>query len=163
MEYVYVGRIITTHGLKGEVKIRSNFKYKEIAFKVGSYIYIGKTKEKHEILSYRKHQDYDMLILSSIDDISIAINYKQELVYLNKVDLILPDNEYLDEDLIGLDAYYNKQKIGKVKTITDQGHNNFVILLDTGKYIPKNNNFILKVDLTKQEIHFKNMEGLLWK
>ena len=49
MEYIYVGRIITTHGLNGEMKIRSNFKYKDQAFKVGNKIYIGLTREEHEI------------------------------------------------------------------------------------------------------------------
>ena len=40
MEYVYVGRIITTHGIKGEIKIRSNFKYKD---KVYQFMVNGQT------------------------------------------------------------------------------------------------------------------------
>ena len=29
MEYVYVGKLVNTHGLKGEVKLLSNFDYKD--------------------------------------------------------------------------------------------------------------------------------------
>ena len=33
MEYVYVGKLVNTHGLKGEVKLLSNFDYKDYYFK----------------------------------------------------------------------------------------------------------------------------------
>lgn len=39
MEYVYVGKLVNTHGLKGEVKLLSNFDYKDYYFK-RVYIYI---------------------------------------------------------------------------------------------------------------------------
>lgn len=161
MEYIYLGIIITTHGLKGEMKLRSNFKYKDQAFIIGKHLYIGKQKEKHQILSYRKHQDYDMVILDGISDIDMAIKYKQELVYVLKDEIVLDNFDYFNEDLIGLTAFYNNEKIGVVKSISDQGNNNIVILLDTNIFIPKNKHFILKVDLIKKEIYFKNMEGLL--
>lgn len=160
MEYIYIGRIITTHGLKGEMKLRSNFKFKEQVFKKGFKIYIGKDKELHEITSYRKHQEYDMIIVTDISDIDKAISYKQQLVYINKEDLDL-ENEYLDEDLIGLNAIYNNENIGIIESITDEGNNNIIIRLNNGKCIPRNSNFIDNVDLNKKEIIFKNLEGLL--
>lgn len=160
MDYVYVGRIITTHGLKGEVKVRSNFKFKDKVFIKGFKLYIGTNKEEHEILSYRKHKDYDMLVLTGIDDIDKAISYKQKLVFINRCDLVL-NEDYLDEDLIGLDGIYNDKNIGKVVEVLDQGNKNIVIKLDNGIYIPRNDNFILKVDFSKKIIIFKNLEGLL--
>lgn len=161
MDYVVVGRIITTHGLKGEMKIRSNFKYKDQVFSVGFSLYIGASKEYHKVLTYRIHKDYDMVIVSDIDDIDKAISYKQELVYVKKSDIKLGVNEYLDEDLIGLCAYYNNVKIGTILSITDEGNNNLVMRLDNGVIIPKNSNFIIDVDLDKKIINLKNVEGLL--
>ena len=161
MDYVVVGRIITTHGLKGEMKIRSNFKYKNQAFSVGSSLYIGASKEHHKVLTYRIHKDYDMVIVTDINDIDKAIPYKQELVYVKKSDIKLGLNEYLDEDLIGLQAYFNDTKVGTILSITDEGNNNLVMRLDSGKIIPKNNNFILKVDISKKIIYLKNVEGLI--
>ncbi len=160
MEYIYIGRIITTHGLKGEIKIRSNFQYKDKVFKKDFKFYIGKEKEEHIVLSYRPHKDYDMVILSNIDDIDKAIKYKQELVFINKDDLKL-NNEYLNEDLIGLKAIYKSKEIGIVKSITNEGNNNIVIRLDNNKIIPKDDNFIDNIDFNKKEIIFKNLEGLL--
>ncbi len=159
MDYVYVGRIITTHGIKGELKIRSSFEYKNKVFVVGQKLFIGENKECHEILSYRKHQEYDMVVLSDILDIDKAIGYKKELVYALKSDISLKNNEYLDSDLYGFTCFFNNEKIGIVKKITFEGRENFVIRLDSGIIIPKNNHFIESIDFDAKKIIFKNLEG----
>ena len=41
MDYVYIGKIVNTHGIKGELRIRSNFDKKDIVFKPGFTLYIG--------------------------------------------------------------------------------------------------------------------------
>ena len=163
MEYIYLGRLTNTHGIKGEVKIKSNFKYKDKVFKKGFNIYIGAGKEKHEIISYRPHKEYDMVVLKDLYDINLVLKYKNSLVFINKEDLNLSDKEYLNEDLIDCKCYYNTKLIGLVKDITDQGNGNEVIeIFDNKKiYIPKNKHFIEKVDIKNKEIYFKNVEGLL--
>ena len=164
MEYIYLGRLTNTHGIKGEVKIKSNFKYKEKVFKKGFYIYIGPNKEKHEIVSYRPHKEYDMVILKDLYDINLVLQYKNSLVFINKEDLSLNNNEYLNEDLIGCDCFYNKELVGTVKDITDQGNNNEVIEInnkDKKIYIPKNEHFIENLDIKNKEIKLKNVEGLI--
>ena len=40
MEYVYVGKITSTHGIKGELKIKSYFKYKDLVFKKNNFCHI---------------------------------------------------------------------------------------------------------------------------
>ena len=37
MEKVYLGKVTATHGIKGELKIKSNFTYKEKAFRIGNH------------------------------------------------------------------------------------------------------------------------------
>ena len=50
MEYVYVGKLVNTHGLKGEVKLLSNFDYKDYYFKKGIHFYIGDNKKKLQLV-----------------------------------------------------------------------------------------------------------------
>ena len=162
MKYIFIGKIITTHGIKGELKIRSNFKYKEKVFKVNNFLYFGKDKIPFKILSYRVHQNYDMLTFETLDDISKVIKYKQESVYFDREKLII-ENDYLDEDLIGLSAIY-KEELGFVTNIVDAGNGNLLFVVDNRFYVPKNDNFIEKVDLENKKIYFKDIEGLiLWK
>ena len=43
MEYIYVGKIVNTHGIKGEIRILSDFKYKNEIFKENFKLYNKKT------------------------------------------------------------------------------------------------------------------------
>lgn len=158
MEYICIGKIITTHGLKGEMKLRSLFEYKDKVFKVGNLLYFGDGFERHEILSYRHHQDYDMVIVNDIDTIDKAILYKQKKVYITRD--LLDEEDILNSDLIGLKVMFENSKIGYVLDVVDYG-NNVLLKLSNGKYIPKNNNFISKIDLKNKTIILQNVEGLL--
>ena len=164
MEYVYVGRIVTTHGIKGEIKIRSNFKYKDKVFVVGNTLYIGKNYEERKILSYRVHKDYDMVMLDGLDDIDKVIPYKNLLVFVSKDQLKLSYNQYVNEDFINMSVYFNNNFIGTVVSINDMGNGNDVFVIkDRNKtiYVPKNDNFIDVVDLKNNILLLKNVEGLV--
>lgn len=158
MNYIFLGKIITTHGLKGEMKIKSNFKYKDKVFNIGNFLYLGKEKRKLEIISYRVHQNYDMVIFKEYDDISKIIPLKGMSLYFNKEDYVF--SSYLDEELINLVCIYNNKEIGIVNDIIDAGSGNLLLVVNN-KYIPKNDNFIDKVDINNKKIYFKNLEGLL--
>ena len=93
MKYVLIGKIVNTHGLKGEVRILSDFKYKDRVFKIGMKIYIGKNKVCEEINSYRYHKIFDMITMCGYDNIDQILKYKGEYVFISRDDLILKDNE----------------------------------------------------------------------
>ena len=61
MEYIYIGKIVNTHGIKGEVRILSKFKYKSRIFCKYFKIYIGKSMNEEVISSYRPHKQFDMI------------------------------------------------------------------------------------------------------
>ena len=42
MKYIYVGKIVNTHALKGEVRIISNFEFKDRVFMPTNTLYIRK-------------------------------------------------------------------------------------------------------------------------
>ena len=60
--YIYLGKIVNTHGIKGEIRILSDFDYKDIVFKKDFKIYIGKDKQEETINTYRVHKNYDMIL-----------------------------------------------------------------------------------------------------
>ena len=87
MKYVLVGRLVNTHGLKGEVRILSEFKYKDRVFLPGMKIYIGKDKVCEEIVSYRHHKIFEMMIL--IRYLSIRENM---FLLIRKIFYLIPKN-----------------------------------------------------------------------
>ena len=60
MNKIIIGKYVNTHGIKGEIRIKSNFKYKDKVFKIGNKIIIDKP---YEIMSYRVHKGFDMVTL----------------------------------------------------------------------------------------------------
>ena len=58
MDYIYIGEIVNTHGLKGEVRLLSDFEYKKEAFIINKKIYVGKNKEELVIKSIYEKRGY---------------------------------------------------------------------------------------------------------
>lgn len=159
MEYVCIGKLVNTHGIKGEVKLLSNFEYKDKAFVVGMNFYIGEDKEKVTVNSYRHHKVFDMVTFKEYNYINDVLKFKNKLVYVLKPDLALDNNLILDRDYIGMNAYYEGVLVGKVKDIID--NNGYKLMLIGTKYVPFNKEFISSVSVTKNELILKNVEGLL--
>lgn len=159
MEYVCIGKLVNTHGIKGEVKLLSNFEYKDKAFVVGMNFYIGEDKEKVTVNSYRHHKVFDMVTFKEYNYINDVLKFKNKLVYVLKPDLALDNNSILDRDYIGMNAYYEGVLVGKVKDIID--NNGYKLMLIGTKYVPFNKEFISSVSVTKNELILKNVEGLL--
>lgn len=159
MEYVCIGKLVNTHGIKGEVKLLSNFEYKNKVFVVGMNFYIGEDKEKVTANSYRHHKVFDMVTFKEYNYINDVLKFKNKLVYVLKPDLALDNNLILDRDYIGMNAYYEGVLVGKVKDIID--NNGYKLMLIGTKYVPFNKEFISSVSVTKNELILKNVEGLL--
>ena len=152
MEYLNIGKIVNTHGIKGEVRILSSFSDKSI-FKPGNILYIN--NDALEITSYRVHKNYDMVTFKGINDINEVLKYKGMDVLIKRDDI---DN-FIIEDLIGYDVYTDKL-VGKIDRLI--ANIKYVILvLDNGSMIPYIDNFIEKVDNDNKIVYVKEIEGLI--
>ena len=140
MNYILIGKIVNTHGIKGELRIISDFPYKDRVFKKNFNIYIGK------------------------DKINEVLKYKGSLVYINRLDLKLNDNEYLECDLLDFNIIINNNIIGKLSSFENHNNNNKIIIVKNKEkeiLLPYNNNLIENINLDKKEITYKNIEGLI--
>ena len=156
MEKIYIGKYVKTHGIKGEIRIKSNFKYKNKVFVKGNKIYIGDLE--YIINSYRVHQDYDMVTLVGINNINDILILKGSNVYIDKSNLKLSNLEYLDEDLIGLDIYMGDYLKGKVDGIMNLSKNKKLLVIDN-KYVPFE--LIKDIDFKNKRILIEEVDGLL--
>ena len=163
MNYILIGKIVNTHGIKGELRIISDFPYKDRVFKNNFNIYIGKDKINEVINTYRHHKIFDMITLKNYNNINKVLKYKGSLVYINRLDLKLNDNEYLESDLLNFDIIINNNIIGKLSSFENHNNNKIIIVKNKEKEIllPYNNNLIENINLDKKEITYKNIEGLI--
>lgn len=162
MKYVLIGKIVNTHGLKGEVRILSEFRYKDRVFVPGMKIYIGKDKHEEEIVSYRHHKIFEMIMINGYNDIDEVLKFKGEYVFVNKEDIKLNEGEYLDEDIVGLKVVCDGEVKGIVRKIEKHSKNEILVIKneDNNYLIPYNFDIIENVDLKKREMIVKNILGL---
>lgn len=156
MDYIYIGKIVNTFGIKGEVKIVSDFYEKDKVFKSGFKLYISPMYIEEEILSTRVHKGYNLVLFKNYNNINDVLKYKDMGVYIKRSDLSLDKDEYLIEDLIGYDIYEEDKLLGKVDEVSK---NNSVLLKIKGDkvfYIPFIDEFIIKVDVESKKIITRN-------
>ena len=162
MNYIMIGKIVNTHGIKGELRLISDFKYKDKVFKKNFIIFIGKDKIKEKIVSYRKHKQFDMICLEGYTNINEVLKYKGLYVFINKNDLQLDSNCYLNDDLIGLDVFVDNNKIGKIDNIERNGKKELFVITTQGReyLVPYESFFIKKIDIDNNRMDINNIKGL---
>lgn len=161
MDYIYIGDLVNTHGIKGEVRILSNFKYKSNVFVKGNNLYVGKNKEKLVVNSYRKHKMFDLVTFLGISDINDVLIYKGDKVYINRDEVVI--DGYYNEDLIGLDVYGNEKYVGKVIDIVNNGIYDILVIDNNSikSLVPNISEFVLNVSLENHRIDINIIEGLI--
>lgn len=155
IKYINVGKIVNTHALKGEVRIISDFEFKDRVFIPNNVLYIGQFKDREVIETYRKHKQYDMVKFVGIDNINDVIKYKGASVFVNEEDLHLKEDEILTEELIGMNVYNENSLVGNITEYREDNGNKNIRVND--KLIPFNENFISKIDKQNREIHFHDI------
>jgi 16S rRNA processing protein RimM len=151
---IKIGKYVNTHGIKGEIRIISNFSRKDLVFIPSMNIYI-KDKE-YEIVSHRVHKQYDMLKLKDIDNINDIECLKNSDVYIDK-DAI--DIEYLAEDYIDYKVIFNDKEY-LIKRI-DENIKYKIIVLSDDSMIPFVDEYIENIDNKNKCIYVKNVGGLV--
>ncbi len=159
MKYIYIGKIVNTHALKGEVRIISNFEYKDRVFKKGTKVYIGQFKCEEEIETYRTHKQFDMVKFVGIDYINDVLKYKGDSVYIDESILNLNDFELLESEMTSM-VIYNKDKlIGKIEEYRNDNGNKVIKVNE--KFIPYNKDFIDRIDKQNKIIYMHDIEVFL--
>ncbi len=160
MEFIKIGKIVNTHGIKGELRIISDFDFKDRVFIKDMKIYIGKKKDEFTINSYRFHKIYDMITLTGYNNINDVEYLKGDFVYINEDDLKLNDGEIIKDKLIGFKVVIDNKNIGNITEILKTKAND-VIRVEKNILIPYVKEFIENIDKDNKTIYIKNVRGLL--
>ena len=89
MELVRIGKIVNTHGIKGELRILSDFEFKDKVFKKGVKVYVGKKKKEFIINSYRFHKIFDMVTFEGFNSLYDVEYLKGDFLFVFEEDLTL--------------------------------------------------------------------------
>lgn len=160
MEKVFVGKIVNTHGIKGEIKIKSDFERKTAVFKVGNLVIIN--DNTYEITAYRIHKGLDMITLKGFNDINQVLPFKGLNLFIDRDLLGLKDDEYILEDLIGMKVVLNNQELGIIEDYTNDINPLLFVKGEKDFCIPIKGDFIDHVDKGNHEIRVREeAKGLI--
>jgi 16S rRNA processing protein RimM len=161
-----IGKIINTHGLKGEIKIYPLTDEPE-RFGLLKEIRVFDSYEKeaiYEIERFRIQKNIVILKLKTIDSIDDAEKLKNHTIkILREEALELSEDEYYIEDLHGLSVYENGNFLGEIKNIIQTAANDVYVVGRVSKkdlLLPAIKSFILKVDLEAKRIEVSVPKGL---
>lgn len=160
MNKIYIGKVVNTHGIKGEIRILSNFEYKDKVFKINNKLIIG--DKTYEIKSHRIHKGYNMVTLDDYNNINDVLFLLKKDVYFNEDDLLLDNNQVLDSELLTYNVLNNRGENGEVLEVFFASEKNKIIRVKFDKeyLIPYNSPMIKEINKNKKELVIELLEGM---
>lgn len=170
MQYLNVGEIVNTQGIKGEVRVQAITDFPDSRFKVGAIVYaFPKNNEivPLEIDGSRKHKNFILLHFKGLNSINDVEYLKPSLLKIKpeqQKDDELKPGAYYYHQIIGLNVFdNNNNKLGEIKDIMELGPNDvWVVKRENQKdlLLPKIDDVIKKVDLENDKVIVEMLKGL---
>ncbi len=165
-----VGKIVNTHGIRGEVRVISSTDFPDERYAPGSTLYLfpGNHKEPTPLIvkTHRKHKNFDLLSFEGFENMNDVEKWKNSILKIKEDQLTeLSEGEYYFYEIIGCHVVTEQgEEIGAVKEILTPGANDvWVVGGSNGKdilipYIP---DVVKEVSIEEKKIIIDPMEGLL--
>ena len=164
-----VGKIVNTHGIKGEVRVISRTDFAEERYQVGNTLYLFRENQepfKLTIASHRTHKNFNLLTFEGYHNVNDVEAFRDGILKIPESQLTdLDEGEFYFHEIIGCVVYTDEgEEIGSIKEILTPGANDvWVVKGARGKdiLIPYIEQIVKKVDIQDQKVIITPMEGLL--
>ena len=156
LQFVKAGEIVTTHGIKGEVKVMCWLDDPEMLCEFDRCRIDGK---EFEIEQCRVQKTCNLVKLSGIDTMDAAQAMRGKTIELYREDI--DDEVIFAAELIGVEVFADGEKIGKIKEVLDYPGNSVYVVKGEHEYmIPAVKAFILNTDVDGNRMDVKLIEGM---
>ena len=156
LQFVEAGEIVTTHGVRGEMKVLPWVDGPEILCEFDRVRIAGR---EYNVESCRIQKSCNLLKVEGIDTMEAAQAMRGKTVELYREDI--DDEVIFAAELIGVEVFAEGKCIGKIVEVLDYPGNSVYVV--KGKYeymIPAVKQFILSTDMEKNEMQVKLIEGM---
>lgn len=166
MNYIQIGKIVNTHGIKGEVAVAS-FTDDINRFNDLDTIYLGDNKTKLQVEQARFHKNMVLLKFKNFNNINEVLMDVGKFIYVAEVDKrVLPEDYFYIFDIIGSLVFdVNGEKIGVVTDINQSASNDIYIIKNEEKdreyLIPAVKEFFVEIDIENKKIVIDPIEGMI--
>ncbi|MGQ8871736.1 ribosome maturation factor RimM [Paenibacillus sp. TSA_86.1] len=168
-EFMNVGKIVNTHGIRGELRIMPLTDFPEVRFAKNAELYLF-TPDNHPVLvtveSSRLHKNMYIVRLKEYGNINEVEKFKGSIAKVSKENLAeLEDGEYYFHQIVGCTVLTEEgETLGTISEILTPGANDvWVVKTPAGKevLIPVIDDVVLDVNVEQKQVKIHLMEGLL--
>lgn len=162
--YLEIGKIVSTHGLKGELRVdpwcdTGDFlcNFKKLYFENG--------KEEIKVLSAKVHKNIVILKLKGINSIEMAEKLRGKILYIDRDNVELSEDEYFIQDILGLKVYDKNTNTyyGKITDVLKTGANDVYQITDENNknyLIPVIDEVVCEIDIESGKIIICPLKGI---
>ena len=156
LQFVEAGEIVTTHGVRGEVKVMCWLDDPEMLCEFDRCRISGKDYVMEQV---RVQKTCNLVKLQGVDTMEVAQAMRGKTVELYREDI--DDEVIFAAELIGMEVFAEGKRIGKIKDVLSYPGNSVYVVKGEHEYmIPAVNQFILSTDMEKNEMQVKLIEGM---
>jgi len=156
LQYVEAGEIVTTHGVRGEVKVLCWLDDPEMLCEFDRCVIDGKPYEMDQV---RVQKTCNLVKFRGIDTMEAAQAMRGKIVKLYREDI--DDEVIFAAELIGVEVYADGKKIGKIVEVLDYPGNSVYVVRGEYEYmIPAVKQFILETDIAANRMQVQLIEGM---
>lgn len=168
-EWQYVGKIVNTRGIKGEVKVISVTDFPEERFATGAILYVHKENAPDyfplSVAGYSRRDPFDCLIFKECQSIDEAEKLKGSSLFVSREQLSeLEDGDFYYYQIVGAEVYTEDGKrLGRIKEILSPGANDVWVVDGGGKeiLIPYIKDVVRHVDVHAKRVTVHLIPGLI--
>lgn len=164
MQYTAIGKIINTHGIKGELKVYPLTDHVDRFDTLGE-AYIGEEKLMVKAIDVKYNKGMPIIRFDGFDNINQVLKYKEEYLYVDDENLTeLPEGHYFIFDLIDCKVEdMEGNYIGILKDIIKNPTNDvYVIKDDDNEYlVPAVTEFVKEINMDNKLIRIDPIEGMI--
>ena len=156
LQYIEAGEIVTTHGVRGEVKVLSFLDDPEMLCEFDRCRIDGK---EYTLEQVRVQKTCNLVKIAGVDTMEAAQAMRGKIMELYREDI---DEEVIfAAELIGVEVYAEEQYIGKVKEVLAYPGNSVYVVKGEYEYmIPAVKAFVLSTDMEANRMQVRLIEGM---
>lgn len=156
LPYIEAGEIVTTHGVRGEVKVLSWLDSPEMLCEFDRCLISGR---EYVMDSVRVQKTCNLVKLRGVDTMEDAQKLRGKTMELYREDI--SDELIFAAELVDVEVYADGACIGKIKEVLDYPGNSVYVVQGEREYlIPAVKEFILSTDLERNQMQVKLLKGM---
>ncbi len=159
-EFLESGRIVNTHGIRGEVKIVPWADSPEFLCGFSTLYLDGKPVN---VRSARVHKGNVIAQLEGYDDVNAAMRLKGKIISIDRTGVVLPEGRHFIADLIGLEVRdaASGEVLGAIADVlTPPAHEVYVVKGAHEYMIPAVDEFLVETNVEGGYIKVRLIEGM---